>query len=97
MRSSFLALFVSAGLSVVLPISSWAQPEEPEKKQDVAKKADKPQPSARKSWYSDCPGCASTLGGGGRAGPFSTIEECREKVAKLVAQGYPYGFCRSDQ
>ena len=70
---------------------------ETEKKQDVEKKADKPQPSAPKGWYSDCPGCASTLGSGGRAGPFSTIEECREKVAKLVAQGYPYGFCRSDQ
>ena len=57
----------------------------------------KPQPSTPRGWYSDCPECASRLGSGGRVGPFPTVEECRERVARLVANGYPYGFCRQDR
>jgi hypothetical protein len=82
-----------AGLAVLCWAADPAPPDRKDGQQD-SREAAKPKPQR---WYSDCPGCATTLGKGGRAGPFSTVEECREKVARLVANGYPYGFCRLEQ
>ena len=86
----FVRLLAIAALLATFATPCWAQGE-------GKKDGDpKPQPRSQK-WYSDCPSCATTLGKGGRAGPYPTVEECREKVAKLVALGYPYGFCRLEQ
>jgi hypothetical protein len=83
--------------SAAMPCRAQEADRKVEKKPEGNAATAKPQaPSAPQGWYADCPGCASSLGRGGRAGPFPTVEECREKVAKLVAQGYPYGFCRQD-
>jgi len=92
---SRLALLSIAGFA----LSCWAQQARPqsERKTEQSQETSKPKPQAPQRWYSDCPGCATTLGKGGRAGPFSTAEECQEKVAKLVANGYPYGLCRLEQ
>jgi hypothetical protein len=104
---SLIGLFASAALLASLAMPCWAADEggrNGQQAQGESGKTAKPQPQsgpttpqAPQRWVSDCPGCASTLGGGGRVGPFRTVEECREKVAKLVAQGYPFGFCRLEQ
>lgn len=50
---------------------------------------------AEAEWYTDCPACAQHLGGSGKAGPFSSEDECNNFKSSYPNNTYPYGDCYS--
>lgn len=50
---------------------------------------------AEAEWYTDCPACAQHLGGNGKAGPFSSEDECNNFKSSYPNNTFPYGPCYS--